>query len=102
VAGGALYPVFLLQLPPMFAGAAMALSSVSVVCSSLLLRLYRPPRIPASSKLRQRIMPVPDAPPSPLAESAGFMSRLSTSRLLPVELKTSQHPDHDVQMVQRA
>ena len=43
LAAGLLYPA--VQLPPMFAGAAMALSSVSVVCSSLLLRCYRPPRI---------------------------------------------------------
>ena len=44
-AAGVLYPVLLIQLPPMFAGLAMGLSSVSVVCSSLLLYLYRPPTL---------------------------------------------------------
>ena len=42
LAAGVLYPR--VMLPPMFAGAAMAMSSVSVICSSLLLRLYKPPR----------------------------------------------------------
>ncbi len=42
LAAGALFPSAHVHLPPMFAGAAMALSSVSVVCSSLLLRCYRP------------------------------------------------------------
>jgi Cu+-exporting ATPase len=44
LAAGVLYPGLGIQFPPMFAGGAMALSSVSVVCSSLLLRLYQPPR----------------------------------------------------------
>lgn len=44
-AAGLLYPFLRIQLPPMLAGLAMAFSSVSVVCSSLLLHLYRPPNI---------------------------------------------------------
>ncbi|KAK2080917.1 hypothetical protein QBZ16_000771 [Prototheca wickerhamii] len=44
VAAGALYPPLHFQLPAWVAGAAMAMSSVSVVCSSLLLRRYKPPR----------------------------------------------------------
>lgn len=38
LAAGVFYPAFMLRLPPMFAGLAMALSSVSVVLSSLELR----------------------------------------------------------------
>ena len=45
IAAGLLYPSLRIKLPPWVAGACMALSSVSVVCSSLLLRRYRRPRL---------------------------------------------------------
>nr|XP_025881995.1 cation-transporting ATPase HMA5 isoform X2 [Oryza sativa Japonica Group] len=45
VAAGALFPFTRLQMPPWLAGACMAFSSVGVVCSSLLLRRYRKPRL---------------------------------------------------------
>ena len=43
VAAGMLYPWFRVRIPPWLAGAAMAMSSVSVVVSSLLLRRWSPP-----------------------------------------------------------
>eukprot|EP00948_MAST-09A_sp_MAST-9A-sp1_P001985 g1985.t1 len=43
LAAGVFYPLFQIGLPPTFAGFAMAFSSVSVVISSLLLRLYKSP-----------------------------------------------------------
>ena len=43
VAAGLFFPIFHTRLPPTVAALAMALSSVSVVFSSLALRLYRPP-----------------------------------------------------------
>lgn len=45
IAAGVFYIPLGIRLPPWLAGAAMACSSLCVVASSLLLRLYRPPRL---------------------------------------------------------
>ena len=50
LAAGVLFPFFQLRLPPTIAAIAMALSSVSVVFSSLALRLYKPPDIERTAK----------------------------------------------------
>ncbi|XP_062226381.1 copper-transporting ATPase HMA5-like [Phragmites australis] len=48
IAAGVLFPSTRFRLPPWVAGAAMASSSVSVVCWSLLLRYYKSPKMPVS------------------------------------------------------
>ena len=53
LAAGVFYPMFHTRLPPTVAALAMALSSLSVVASSLALHLYRPPKVslpPVSKK----------------------------------------------------
>ena len=45
ISAGVFYPTYHIALVPMLAGGAMALSSVSIVLSSLLLLLYTPPRL---------------------------------------------------------
>ena len=52
IAAGALYPLTRERLPPELAALAMALSSVSVVLSSLLLRYYTAPRIHVTGEQR--------------------------------------------------
>ncbi|KAK7049535.1 hypothetical protein VNI00_005566 [Paramarasmius palmivorus] len=47
IAAGVIYPAGKVRLDPVWAALAMALSSISVVCSSLLLRLYKSPKTAA-------------------------------------------------------
>jgi magnesium-transporting ATPase (P-type) len=54
VAAGVFYPLVHTRLPPTVAAIAMALSSISVVVSSLSLRLYRPPNVSISHSHRRR------------------------------------------------
>eukprot|EP00531_Pseudo-nitzschia_arenysensis_P006506 CAMPEP_0116157054 /NCGR_PEP_ID=MMETSP0329-20121206/23146_1 /TAXON_ID=697910 /ORGANISM="Pseudo-nitzschia arenysensis, Strain B593" /LENGTH=821 /DNA_ID=CAMNT_0003654149 /DNA_START=437 /DNA_END=2902 /DNA_ORIENTATION=+ len=49
LAAGVFYPIFHTRLPPTVAALAMALSSLSVVASSLALHLYRPPNVFATT-----------------------------------------------------
>ena len=61
IAGGVFLPLFYIILgytfilDPIIAGLAMAMSSVSVVVSSLLLKRYKPPKFDMSSPVINRV-----------------------------------------------
>lgn len=64
IAMGVLYPGLRFQLPPWVAGLAMALSSVTVVISSLSLRLHRTPSFAPTTapEIRLSALPEPQTP----------------------------------------
>jgi len=66
IAAGALFPLLRVRLPPEVAALAMALSSVSVVLSSLLLMRYRPPvgSAAAAAALAKQRVDTHASPPS--------------------------------------
>lgn len=57
LAAGLSFPIFHTRLPPTIAAMAMALSSVSVVCSSLALKWYRPPDVYSEQQSSWRKFP---------------------------------------------
>lgn len=77
-AAGAFYPATQQRLPPAAAAACMVFSSVSVVLSSLALRLYRPPDLAAAAKERRCRRWFGRAAPCD-EEREGFLARKSGS-----------------------
>jgi cation transport ATPase len=51
VAAGVLFPIFGILLNPIFAAAAMGLSSVTVVTNALRLRRFRPPTLETAGSI---------------------------------------------------
>lgn len=85
LAAGVFYPFFHARLPPTVAALAMALSSISVVASSLALRLYRAPEILVPSS----------ASPAVSRSNRPLYNRLTRRRRDHVQTSATSSPDVD-------
>lgn len=90
LAAGALYPSFQIQMPPWVAGFCMAFSSVSVVMSSLALRRYRRPHIPAALG---EVTVVPSSSPGLAAAGGGEVAMGAIKAPGSLRLVTVQDPN---------
>jgi Cu+-exporting ATPase len=83
VAMGVFYPLVQVRLPPTLAAVAMALSSLSVVSSSLALKLYKPPKIDVQPTMMSQLF-------RRLSNSAvGNRQRTMSSSTVPVSNRRS-------------
>ena len=84
IAAGVLYPAWQTRLPPELAAVAMALSSVSVVVSSLALNWYRKPdwdaEMQAATRNQQRQQPLALAHTSPVNSSVSHLELSAVER----------------------
>jgi len=86
IAAGVLYPVFHRALPPEIASMAMAFSSISVVTSSLLLRMYRKPELMPPAKVSHADTDA-DAEPEPVADVRLVKAKTK------IKVEGTDHPD---------
>jgi Cu+-exporting ATPase len=84
IAAGVFYPFVHARLPPAVAALAMALSSVSVVLSSLSLRLYKPPTVVAGRRRTNTLW-------ARTVASSRRNSRIEDSDDLRVDLLSNDH-----------
>jgi hypothetical protein len=93
IAAGVFYPFVQIRLPPEIASLAMALSSVSVVVWSLLLKTYKPPTLATMSGVPSQYLalPVQEAPGVELGPSEALRQRL-TAEAAPVAITIADGP----------